>query len=75
MQEMNYIHLSRPDYPAISSSAMLPTLAHEATEHNPPMADKTVGSLVADNHLKQFGWERLGAESDKFTWVFNYSPA
>jgi hypothetical protein len=25
MQEMNYIHLSRPDYRAISGSAMLPT--------------------------------------------------
>jgi hypothetical protein len=31
-----------------------------AAEHNPPKANTTVGSLVADNHRKQFGGERLG---------------
>jgi hypothetical protein len=60
MQEMNCIHLSRPDYRAISGSALLPTLAHGATEHNPPMSDNTVGSLVADNHRNQFRWNGLG---------------
>jgi hypothetical protein len=38
MQEMNCIHLSRPDYPAISSSAMVPTFAPGAVESNLPQA-------------------------------------
>jgi hypothetical protein len=29
MQEMNYIHLSRHDYPAISSLTIVPTQAHD----------------------------------------------
>jgi hypothetical protein len=40
-----------------------------AAEHNPPMADTTLGSLAADNHQKQFGWEGLGMESGKFIWI------
>jgi hypothetical protein len=45
-----------------------------AAEHNRHKADTTVGSLVADNHLKQFGWGGLGEGSNIFTWIFNYTP-
>jgi hypothetical protein len=31
-----------------------------AAEHNPPMADATIGSLAGDNHRKQFGREVTG---------------
>jgi hypothetical protein len=74
MQEMNYIHLSRHDYRAIRSSAMLPTLAHEATEHNQPKSDETDGGLAADNHRKQFGREGLGAGSEGLVGKFNSYP-
>jgi hypothetical protein len=40
-----------------------------AAEHNPPKANTTVGSLVADNHLKQFGREGLGTECELVKWM------
>jgi len=56
MHEMNCIHLSRPDYPAISSSAMVPTFASGAVEHNQPQVDENVEPLVDD----QIGWQLDG---------------
>jgi hypothetical protein len=35
MQQMNCIHLSRPDYRAISGSDMIPTRAPGAVVYNP----------------------------------------
>jgi hypothetical protein len=43
---MNCIHLSRPDYPAISSSAMVPTFIPDALEHNLPQVGENVGMIV-----------------------------
>jgi hypothetical protein len=59
MQEMNYIHLSRPDYRAISGLAMIPTPTSGPAEHNPPKANETDGSLASFNHQKQFGRDGL----------------
>jgi hypothetical protein len=41
-----------------------------AAEHNPPMTNKTVESLAADNHWKQFGREGLGAVSEGLVGIF-----
>ncbi len=49
MQEMNYIHLSRPDYRAISSSAMVPTQAPDLK--NSRDIAPIVVSLCANNAL------------------------
>jgi hypothetical protein len=41
-----------------------------AAEQNPPMANKTVGSLAADNHRKKFRREGWGMESEGFVGNF-----
>jgi hypothetical protein len=60
MQDMNYIHLSRPDYRAISGLAMIPTPTSGPAEHNPPKADTTVGSSAADNPESNLGGKDCG---------------
>jgi len=50
-------HHTAPNFvtPQANNTLPLPGTA----EHKPPMADETVGSLAADNHLKQFGREMI----------------
>jgi hypothetical protein len=55
-------HTTAPNFVTPQANNTLPLPG--AAEHNPPMADTTVGSLAADNHRKQFGREGLGAESE-----------
>jgi hypothetical protein len=45
-----------------------------AAEHNPPMADTTVGNLAADNHRKRFGQEGWGAKSEGLVEVLYSHP-
>jgi hypothetical protein len=65
-------HHTAPNFVTPQANNILPLPG--AVEHSPPMANKTVGSLAADNHRKQFGREGLGAGSNIFTWIFNYTP-
>jgi hypothetical protein len=50
-------HNTAPNFVAPQANNALPLPG--AVEHNPPKADTTVGSLAADNHLKQFGRDGL----------------
>jgi hypothetical protein len=62
-------HHTAPNFVTPQANNTLPLPG--AAEHNPPMADITVGSLASDNHRKQFGRDGLGAW---FLGVFtNYS--
>ncbi len=56
-------HYTTPNFATPQANNALPLPG--AAEHNPPMADTTLGSLASFNHRKQFGWEGLGAESEK----------
>ncbi len=63
MQEINYIHLSRPDYAEISSSALLPTLVHEVTERYQTKTDDNVGVpaefLMSCQSLMERKWQKV----------------
>jgi hypothetical protein len=48
MQEMNYIHLSWPDYRAISGSAMITTFPPGAVEHNLSHVGENVEAIAED---------------------------
>jgi hypothetical protein len=60
-------HNTAPNFVTPQANNTLPLPG--AAEHNPPMADTTLGSLAADNHQKQFGQEGLGAESVGFVGI------
>jgi hypothetical protein len=45
---MNYIHLSRPDYRAISCSAIVPIFTPDAVEHNLPQVSGN-GEAIAED--------------------------
>ncbi len=61
-------HNTTPNFVTPQANNTLPLPG--AAERNTPMVNTTIGSLAADNHLKQFRREGLGAESDKFVWIF-----
>jgi hypothetical protein len=48
MHEMNCIDLSRTDYRAISRSALVPTFARGAVEHNQTQAEENCDPIVDD---------------------------
>jgi hypothetical protein len=63
MQEMNCIHLSRSDYPAIRSSAMFPNFAPGAVEHILPQVVENIGIpaefLNASQSLPETKWDKV----------------
>jgi hypothetical protein len=61
-------HHTAPNFVTPQANNTLPLPG--AAEHNPPLADNTVGSLAFFNHQKQFGRERLGAGSEGFVGIF-----
>ncbi len=60
-------HNTAPNFVTPQANNTLPLPG--AAEQNPPMANKTVGSLAADNHRKQFGREGWRAESNAFVRI------
>jgi integrase/recombinase XerD len=57
MQEMNYIHLSWPDYRAISGLSMLATMAQAGYDSTLPLSDKLINlikQLIAAEKPKQY---------------------
>jgi hypothetical protein len=58
MHEMNCIHLSRPDYPAISSLAMVPTFAPGAVEHILPQVVGDGNAIAEDLNGVQLEGEK-----------------
>jgi hypothetical protein len=62
-------HHTAPNFVTPQANNTLPLPG--AAEHNPPKANTTVGSLVADNHRKQFGREGLGMDSVGGVGVLN----
>jgi len=62
------IHYTAPNFVTPQANNILPLPG--AAQHNQPMADNTVESLASFNHPKQFGRDRLGAESEGFVGKF-----
>jgi len=48
MQEVNCIQFLRPDYMAISSSTILPTLTSGSAEHNLPWENENIEPIVEE---------------------------
>jgi hypothetical protein len=69
MHEMNCLHLSRSDYPAISSSAMVPTFIPDTLEHNLPQVGENVGIPAEFLNPSQSLPEKRG---QKVTSLFRY---
>ncbi len=61
-------HYTAPNFVTPQANNTLPLPG--AAKHNPPMTNKTVESLAADNHWKQFGREGLGAVSEGLVGIF-----